>query len=399
MTRAFLISLLRILVAAVVLLGGAYWLLIKDMYYTPASELRAGREWPPASVRMVVPWPHDGRVSLNEGVTLALEELNASTSALAGKIQIEFIDDPVVDSDHGRIARQIAKDNSVMVVIGHEQSETAIASAVSYEHAGILYLSPKASLTRLTEHGFNYTFRLVPDDEAFAEALARFASRNAWNTVGVLYGRFEQGEALASWFPLFAVRDGLKAAYFKSYLPARDYRRQDFRGLLAGMRTEETDAILLADQLPWAAKVLVDMQAMGFTQPVLAGDKLDSSDAWRLAGTAANNLYVASAVDPESKEAAYLAFHRKFFDRFKTNPGYGASQGYEAFRLFVQAAERSQSVDPVVIATTLKTNDDWQGIFGQYAFDNDGAITGRKVIIKRMKDGVFTTVGAEEVTK
>jgi branched-chain amino acid transport system substrate-binding protein len=398
MTRALLMTLLRILIAAVVCLGGGYWLLVKDMYYTPASELRAGREWPPKSVRIVVPWPKDGRISLTEGVTLALEELNASTSALAGRINVEFIDDPVVDSDHGRIARGIAADNDVVAVIGHEQSESAITSAVSYEHAGILFLSPKASLSRLTEHGFQYTFRLVPDDASFAEALAHFAARRGWKKLGVFYGRFEQGEALASWFPLYAVRDALTPLYYRSYLPASDYRRQDFRALLATMRTVETDAILLADQLPWAAKVLVDMQAMGFTQPILAGDKLDSSDAWRLAGTAANNLYVASAVDPDSKEADYLAFHRRFFDRFKTNPGYGASQGYEAFNLFVRAAERSQSIDPVVIATTLKTNE-WRGIFGPFAFTTDGAITGRKVIIKRMRDGVFTTVGTEEVTQ
>jgi branched-chain amino acid transport system substrate-binding protein len=311
---------------------------------------------------------------------------------------VEFIDEPVVDSDHGRIARRIAADNDVVAVIGHEQSEAAIASAVSYEYAGILFLSPKASLSRLTEHGFQYTFRLVPDDASFAEALAHFALRNAWKKLGVFYGRFEQGEALASWFPLYAVRDGLTPLYYRSYLPARDYRRQDFRGLLATMRTVETDAILLADQLPWAAKVLVDMQAMGFTQPILAGDKLDSSDVWRLAGTAANNLYVASAVDPDSKEPDYLSFQRRFFDRFKTQPGYGSSQGYEAFNLFVKAAERSQSVDPVVIATTLKTNE-WRGIFGPFAFSTDGAIRGRKVIIKRMRDGVFTTVGAEEVTQ
>lgn len=398
MTRALAMSLLRILIAAVVCLGGGYWLLVKDMYYTPASELRAGREWPPQSVRMVVPWPKDGRISLIEGVQLALEELNAGSSPLAGKIHIEFIDDPVVEADHGRIARDIAADDSVMVVIGHEQSETAIASAVSYEKAGILYLSPKASLSRLTEHGFQYTFRLVPDDAEFAKALAHFAARQGWTRLGVFYGRFEQGEALASWFPLYAIRDGLTPVYYRSYLPARDYRRQDFRALLATMRTEATDAILLADQLPWAAKVLVDMQAMGFTQPILAGDKLDSSEAWRLAGTAANNLYLSSAVDPESTAPEFLAFRRRFFNRFKSNPGYGSTQGYEAFNLFVKAAERSQSVDPVVIATTLKTNE-WRGVFGPFTFDTDGAIQGRRVIIKRMKDGVFTTVGTEEVSQ
>ena len=398
MTRALLMTLLRILIAVVVCAGGGYWLLIKDMYYTPAGELRAGREWPPTSVHIVVPWPQDGRISLIEGVTLAREELNASASPLAGRINVEFINEPIVDRDHGRIARRIAADPTVMAVIGHEQSESAIASAVTYDGKGILYLSPKASLARLTEHGFKYTFRLVPADPEFAKALANFSARQGWKRIGVFYGRFEQGEALAGWFPLFGQRAGLTSVYFRSYLPARDYRRQDFREELATMRTQDTDAILLADQLPWAAKVLVDMQAMGFTQPILSGDKLDSSDAWRLAGTAANNLYLASAVDPDSTDAAFIAFKRRFFSRFRSNPGYGAAQGYEAFNLFVKAAEKSRSVDPVVIATTLKTND-WHGLFGPFSFSDDGAIRGRRVIIKRMKDGTFSTVGSEEVTQ
>lgn len=398
MTRALLMSLLRILLAVVVCAGGAYWLLVKDMYYTPAAALRSGSQWPPVSVHMVVPWPQDGRISLIEGVTLALEELNASASPLAGRINVEFVNEPIVESDHGRVARRIAAEDSVVVVIGHEMSESAIAAAVTYEGKGILYLSPKASLSRLTEHGFQNTFRLIPDDPEFAKALASFAARQGWKRIGVFYGRFEQGEALAGWFPVFAQRAGLTPAYFRSYLPARDYRRQDFRGVLATMRTEPTDAILLADQLPWAAKVLVDMQTMGFTQPILAGDKLDSSDAWRLAGAAANNLYIASAVDPDASDAEFTAFKRRFFTRFRSNPGYGSAQGYEAFNLFVKAAEHSRSVDPVVVATTLKTNE-WHGLFGAFSFSNDGAIRGRRVIIKRMKDGAFVAVSTEEVTQ
>lgn len=397
MTRTFALLLLRILLAIVVSAGVVYWLLVRNMYYTPASALRSDNEWPPQSVKVVVPWPQDGRISLIEGVTLGLEELNASSSPLAGRIQVQFVNEPIGSLDPGSIARRIARDGEVKAVIGHESSEAAIAAALTYENAGILYLSPKATLSRLTEHGFGYTFRLVPDDEEFAKALALFAQGQGWKRIGVFYGRFEQGEAMARWFPNFATQAGLTPVYFRSYLPGRDFLTHDFRELLATMRTEATDAILLSDQLPWAAKVLVDMQSMGFTQPILAGDKLDSSDVWRLAGKAANNLYLASAVDPESTSAEYLAFRKRFMARFKSNPGYGSSQGYEAFNLYVKAAERSQSINPVVLATTIKTNE-WTGLFGGFHFTADGEMVGRSVIIKRVQDGAFKTIAEQKVT-
>ena len=57
MTRALALTLLRILIVVAACLFGVYWLVIRDMYYTPVEALRSGHGWPPASVHMVVPWP------------------------------------------------------------------------------------------------------------------------------------------------------------------------------------------------------------------------------------------------------------------------------------------------------------------------------------------------------
>ena len=62
--------------------------------------------------------------------------------------------------------------------------------------AGILYLSPKATLARLTRHRFKHAFRLVPSDDAFAET-RRLYEASRLEPHRVVYARFEQGEALA----------------------------------------------------------------------------------------------------------------------------------------------------------------------------------------------------------
>ena len=350
-------------------------------------------------------------------------------------ITVEFVDEPDVEETDNALARSIAERPDVRAVIGHERSRVAVASAVAYEDKGILYLSPKATLARLTRHRFKYAFRLVPSDDAFAETLAAYTKYRDWNRIGVIYARFEQGEALAREFAFHlrkvwatpspdnaddgettldadaapdaprdellrnsaATRD-LELAYFRSYLPsARDaYARADHRELLEEVTKFEVDVLLLADQFPWAAKMMRDMRQMGVTQPVLGGELLDSSQAWRRAGEAADNLYVATVVDPQSRSQEYKEFQARFREYFSgRSAGYGSVQGYEAFNLLFNAIVESKCTNPQVLATTLRTTQ-WEGVFGYYHFDNTNAIIGRDVHIKKVYfvdgRGSFSTI-------
>ena len=77
--------------------------------------------------------------------------------------------------------------------------------------------------------------------------------------------------------------------------------------------------------------------------------------------------------------------------RYGVAPGFSASQGYDAFTLLATAILKSAEADPIIVATTLRTNT-WKGLFGEYTFNEAGDVVGRKVSIKRMDNGSFTTV-------
>jgi branched-chain amino acid transport system substrate-binding protein len=190
---------------------------------------------------------------------------------------------------------------------------------------------------------------------------------------------------------LRAHQTGLVISFSSSYLPSEAYRQNDFRLLLAATNDRPTDAILLADQLPLAGNMLLDMQELGMKLPVLSGDSLDSSVTWNIAGKSAERLRFAGFVDPESKEPAYAAFRERYRRRFGSPPGYSGAQGYAALMLLAQAVERSRSTVPIVVGTTIRTNT-WDGIFGKVSFGNDGQIEGRKVIIKHIENGHIVPV-------
>lgn len=377
-------------VVTLVLVGALLYVFVfRAQYYQSPAVIRSSgdNEWLQNGFTVAIVWPARTSVSLVEGVRLAFEELPDS-SPLKDKMRLKFVTEV---EDRGEQARGIAADPEVLAVIGHEIDSPTIPASITYEDNGMLFIAPKSTDPRLTGHEFRYTFRMTADDRAVTAALAEFAVSRGWKRVGVLYSRADHGEAAMKQYLTAAGRLGLNTPFMRSFFHEPQWRRQDFRETIATFRSLPFDAIMLADELPWASKLLKDLDLMGVTQPILATDKLDSMQVWQVAGTSANRLYVASTVDPESTSPEYRAFRDRFIRRFKVPPGYGASQGYEAMTLLINAITKSGSADPIVVSTTLKTNS-WPGLFGDYTFDQDGDVEGRSISIKRLQDGAFTTV-------
>ena len=394
-------QILRAAIAIGLFMLVLYLLVLRHTYYTAAEDKSdAGEGWPPEQMVVAVVWPQHFDNSLLDGVQIALDELNASQSPLANRITLRTYQETLFD--RGDIARRVAAQEDVIAVIGHELAESAIPSSITYEDHGILFLSPTVSLRRLTTHGFKYTFRLVPEEKQFTNALAQFAADQGWKRIGMLYGRIEHGETASRFFQSQAGELGLNIAYAKSFIENRVWQTQDFRQLLADVQNTPVDALMLADQLPWGALVLRDMRVLGMQVPVLATDTMDSLDVWRILEAlhvreAANNLYVASVIDPKVTEGPFVSFRERFRQRFNAPPGYRASQGYEAFTLLRNVAEKSSSANPLVLSTSLRTNL-WTGLFGEFKFSSDGGILGRDLFIKRMQNGDFVNVDRIEVS-
>jgi branched-chain amino acid transport system substrate-binding protein len=381
----------RALLVLVLIGVGLHFALVRNNYMrNPASERSdAGTTpWIQRGFSVAIVWPYHPDVSLVEGVTLAYEEINAGGGPLAGKIKLKFLTE---SGDGGQTAREVVKQKDVVAVIGHELMNTSIPASVVYEKHGVLFISPKSTDVRLTDHGFQFVFRLTPDDTEMMHALADFAQSRDWKRIAVMHDRTDAGDLATAEFLSWANRLGLSVPVQRSFFNNREWYIQDFRPQIADVRTQNIDAVAVAHQLPWAAKLLYDMAVMGVSQPIIATDKLDSVSVYQLARTAANNLYVVSAVDPESTEPEFAAFRERFKKRFNAAPGYGASQGYEALMLFANACIKSNDADPLVLATTLRTNT-WKGLFGEFTFAQNGDVEGRSLSIKRMQDGVFHTV-------
>jgi len=231
-----------------------------------------------------------------EGALLAIDELNQKGGILIEQKIIPLIYDDQGKPDIGqKIAKKIARNLDVIAVIGHRFSSVAIPVSITYEKEGILFISTGSTNPMLTAHKNQYIFRNIPNDKDIGQALAKFAKRQGFKKIAVLFERGDYGKRLSEFFKEEARKQGITIFQTRSYFN----NERDFRALIEGAQSAQIDAIFLAGFLPQAAEVIKQTRTMGIYAPFIGGDSLENPDLWLKAEMDAIGTYVASVFEPE----------------------------------------------------------------------------------------------------
>ena len=114
---------------------------------------------------------------MQNGVELAVDELNAAGGVLGQNLVLDLADD-YCDADQGIAAARKLVEDGVAVVIGHLCSGTAIPVSLVYEAARIPLITLAAN-PLLTDRGLRFAFRSSPPDDASARFAAQYMVRQA----------------------------------------------------------------------------------------------------------------------------------------------------------------------------------------------------------------------------
>ena len=99
--------------------------------------------------------------------------------------------------------------------------------------------------------------------------VGQFAQQRGWKRVGILYGRNAHGDSASDQFQTQATEHGVMVPFSRSYLEEPDPATEDFRPLVAEIRKQQFDAIMLADVFPWAGRMIQDLAKMGVRAAVI----------------------------------------------------------------------------------------------------------------------------------
>ncbi|NHZ98919.1 branched-chain amino acid ABC transporter substrate-binding protein [Massilia sp. CCM 8734] len=320
------------------------------------------------------------------GVRLALEELNAKKISIGGKaIKFELkSEDDQGDPKAGVVVAQKLVDAGVRFVLGPYNSGVAIPASRVYNDAGAL-MSTVGTNPKVTQSGYSGVFRIVASDTQLGASMAGYAAKQLkLKTIGVIDDRTAFGQGIAMEFVKQAKASGITVAGHEFTTD----KATDFAAILTKLKSKNVDAIFFGGYAPQGAPMARQMRALGLKAKLLGGDTLCSPEMAKLGGDAVGeNVLCAQGGAILEKQADGPAFQARYKARFKQAPDVYAASFYDQAMFIAQAMKSANSLDPSVVAAAMRAGS-YKGVVGNYAYDDKGNMKQSAVTVYTFKNGV-----------
>ena len=112
------------------------------------------------------------------GVAQAQNEINDKGGINGQFLHITILNDNNETERAKEIATKLVKDSTIIGVIGHNASTVSQEVAPIYQKSGLVMITPTSSAKGIPDVG-NYIFRTLPNTNAMAETLAKYALENS----------------------------------------------------------------------------------------------------------------------------------------------------------------------------------------------------------------------------
>ncbi len=324
-----------------------------------------------------------GMAAVAQGVTLAVEHLNAASGDLRF---VARTNSPGVTSAV-QIATELRDDPRVVGVVGHSESGSTLDAIPVYEDVeggganALVAISPTATSPRLTGRS-PWFFRVCPSDLAVSRAIARYAL----DTLGarraaIVYRNDSYGRDWTKEFVAAFTAGGGAIVQRDPYLPGIT----EWAAYAGYMQALQADVFLYPGSLEDAVLSIRALRAIGADIPFIGGDAASALAA--SPDEFAGERYTAFFDARTASGSEARAFVARFRERFGMDPDQRAALAYDAALLIGEAA-RAVGTDRMKIrdhlerlGTDLPAVD---GVAGAIAFDRNHDPRDTRVIVARV---------------
>ena len=326
--------------------------------------------------------------STQDGINMAVKEINAAGGINGKKIQLISYDDKGDARETGAVVTRLVTNDHVVCVLGEVASSLSLAAAPICQQNNTPMISPSSTNPKVTQVG-DFIFRVCFIDPFQGYVCAKFAADDKKAKTAAML--IEQSSAyavgLGDEFKTNFEKMGGKVAIVQSY----NKGDQDFTGRLTAIRAANPDIIFVPGYYTDVANIAVQARQLGMTAPLLGGDGWDSAELPKNAGKAIEGSYYSNHAAPDDPSPAVQDFNKKYDDENGGRPDALAGLGYDAAGLLFKALAQSNGEGGAKLRDAIKATKDYAGVTGVINF-NASRDAVKPAVILEFKNGAPTYV-------
>jgi branched-chain amino acid transport system substrate-binding protein len=328
-------------------------------------------------------------IGCHNGITLALEQVNANGGISGQKVDLISEDDQSKPGQSATAVRKLITQDHVLAILGDATSSATLESAPIAQQARVPMITPSATNPRITEIG-DYVFRVCFLDEFQGRVIARFAHDPLKVQKLAILTDVKQDYSvdLARFFKEEFIRLGGTIVREQSYATGDT----DFRAQLTAIRAVKPDALYMPGYYAEVAVILKQLRQFGMTFPVLGCDGWANQTLLSVAGKAAENTYFTNHFSPDDPAPVVQRFVQAYRQKYGQIPDTFGALGYDAAMILARAIERAAGkIDSETVRAALAETRDYPGVTGSISFDARRNAS-KPALVITVKDGKFEIV-------
>jgi branched-chain amino acid transport system substrate-binding protein len=338
-----------------------------------------------------------GQASLDQpslnGFQLAAEEINAAGGINGMQVEVDAIDGKTEQDAVSNAVTKMIDVDKVVAVAGLSDSNYALAAGMIAQEAGIPFVTSGATLPTLPDQVGDMCYLAAYGDNVQAYACAEFLYNDmGFKKVYVLKDNsMEFTTTLATYFEeKFKALGGnilLEDVYMNK---DPDFSAQIDRFLSTA---SDAEALFIAGVPDDAGVVVKQFRDKGVKLPIISGDGFDTPLLIEVAGTGAENVYVATHASLKNTSDKIQNFVKAYTAKYGTAPENAfAALGYDTMYLLADAIKRAGSTDGAAIAKAIGETSGLEGVTGTITYVDGGHVPMKSVTINTVKNGEFDFV-------
>ncbi len=300
-----------------------------------------------------------------QGIQLAVDEINAKGGLLGKKVVLEVVDDQSNTAVVINAVNRLISDPDVVAVIGPHQSGNVMATSDLFKNAKVPFLSGGTS-PKLDTLSNPELFTIRPSDNIAAEAVAQFAQKTLGaKKIGLSYNNNDFGSGGKMVIEKYCQENNLQLVE-----EGHNSGDKDLTGQIMKFKSENVDCVISWTDDAEVALTARQTYQLNLNKPVLCSagitmkQVLDLVDAKYI-----ENWYAETDFTINDTSDTVTTFSKKFEEKYNIKPELYASAYYGAMLALGDAITRAGSTDREAIRTALAQTKDVPGIVGTLTSD------------------------------